>query len=75
MPMSPDARAAAVVARALDIQAAVSIDDDMASLGGWTSLAHVRLVLEIEAEAGRMLTPDEIASIDSVRAVARLLGT
>jgi len=71
--MDADARAAALVAGALDIQAPVSLDDDMASLAAWTSLSHVRLILEIEAALGRTLGPDEIATIDSVRAVAALL--
>ncbi|HEX4297934.1 MAG TPA: hypothetical protein VHZ56_07910 [Devosia sp.] len=73
--MTTDADATSLVARALDVQGAVSIDDTMATLPAWTSLSHVRLVLEIEAALGREITADEIASIDSVRAVARLLGS
>lgn len=66
--------AAALVARALDIQGTVSPDDDMVSLAAWTSLTHVRLIMEIEAVLGRELSADEIASIDSVRSVAALLA-
>lgn len=73
--MDVDRRAGELVAAALDIQSTVSIDDDMASLQAWTSLTHVRLILEIEVALGRMLGPDEIASIDSVRAVAQLLAS
>ena len=72
--MSPELHAAELVGRALDIQGAVSPADTMLSLAAWTSLSHVRLVLEIEAALGRPLTGDAIASIDSVAAVARLLG-
>ena len=72
--MSPDERAAELVGRALDIQGKVSPADTMLSLAAWTSLSHVRLVLELESALGRPLTGDEIASIDSVAAVARLLG-
>jgi acyl carrier protein len=69
--MSPDP--ADLVARALDIQGAVSLDDDMQSLAAWTSLTHVKLIMEIEAALGRELTADEVGSVDSVRAVAQLL--
>ncbi|ODT15750.1 MAG: hypothetical protein ABS35_30525 [Kaistia sp. SCN 65-12] len=64
----------ALVARALDIQGAVSATDDMNSLAAWSSLSHARLVLEVEAELGRQLTGEEVAGIVSVAAVARLLG-
>lgn len=67
--------AAALVARALDIQGTVSPDDDMVSLAAWTSLTHVRLIMEIEAVLGRELSADEIASIDSVRSVTALLAS
>ncbi len=65
---------AELVARALDIQGSVSLEDDMSSLPAWTSLTHVRLILEIEAALGRTLTAEEIGSIDSVRAVAAVLA-
>ncbi len=66
--------AAALVARALDIQGSVPPDATPASLPAWDSLAQTRLVLEIEAALGRQLTIDEIIGIDSVAAVARLLA-
>jgi len=62
-----------LVATALDLQGPVSLEDDMASLPAWNSLTHVKLIMEIEAALGRELTPEEIGSIDSVRAVAALL--
>jgi acyl carrier protein len=64
----------ALVASALEIQGAISAADDVNSLAAWTSLAHARLVLEVEAEVGRELTGEEVASIISVSAVAGLLG-
>lgn len=69
-----EATAMALVARALDIQGAVSPEDDMLSLPAWTSLTHVKLIMEIEAALGRELSAEEIGSIDSVRSVAALLG-
>jgi len=64
----------ALVASALDIQGPVSASDDMHSLAAWSSLAHARLALEVEAELGRQLTGEEVAGITSVSAVAKLLG-
>lgn len=72
--MSAEPRAMALVASALDIQGAISPSDDMHSLAAWSSLAHARLALELEAELGRELTGEEVASITSVSAVAKLLG-
>ena len=72
--MTTEARAVALVASALEIQGTISIADDMNSLAAWTSLAHARLVLEVEAELGRQLTGEEVAGIVSVSAVASLLG-
>ncbi|MBK8085300.1 MAG: acyl carrier protein [Devosia sp.] len=73
--MHPEAGACAIVAEALGQQEAVEITDDMITLTAWDSLAHMRLMLGIEAALGRSLTADEIASITSVRDVARLLDT
>ncbi len=72
--MNTEVRAMALVASALEIQGAISATDDMNSLAAWTSLAHARLVLEVEAELGRELSGEEVASIISVSAVASLLG-
>ena len=65
--------ATAIVARALDIQGDVGPDDDMLSLPAWTSLTHVKLIMELEATLGRELTGDEIGTLDSVKAVATLI--
>jgi acyl carrier protein len=67
-------RAAAIVARAFNIQGEVAPDADMLSLPAWDSMNHVTLLLEIEKELGRPLRPEEIGSIDSVRSIARLLA-
>jgi len=69
----PEARACAIVAEALGLQSPVDIGDDMGTLGAWDSLAHMRLILGIEAALGRTLSADEIASITSVRDVAQLV--
>lgn len=68
----PDS-AAQIVARALDIQGDVRADDDMLSLPAWTSLTHVKLIMELEAALGRELSGEEIGTLDSVKAVAALL--
>lgn len=65
--------ATAIVARALDIQGEVRADDDMLSLPAWTSLTHVKLIMELEAVLGRELSGEEIGTLDSVEAVAALL--
>jgi acyl carrier protein len=72
--VTPEVRAAALIARALNIQGEVALDADMASLPAWDSMNHVAVLLEIEQELARPLLPEEVGSIDSVRAVARLLG-
>ena len=45
----------------------------MNTLAAWDSLAHVRLLLRLEKEAGRTLGPDEALSIRDVGGIARLL--
>ncbi len=46
-------------------------DASIATLPAWDSLAHVRLIIAIEAALGAPLQTDEMLSIDSVEAVAR----
>lgn len=67
--------AARLVARALDIQAEIGPDESIATLPAWTSLGHVRVVLELEEALGRSLATEEVVGIDSVAAVAALLAT
>jgi acyl carrier protein len=66
--------ACAIVARALKHQGNVTIDDDVTTLGAWDSLAHMAIILEMEAQTGRQLDPEEVAGIGSVRAVAELIA-
>lgn len=73
--MTPEMRAAAIVARAFNIQGEVAPEADMASLPAWDSMNHVALMLEVEQELGRKLAPEEMVTIDSVRAIARLFAT
>lgn len=40
----------------------------------WDSLAHMRLILAIEEQIGRMLDPDETIRIDCLDDVARFLN-
>jgi acyl carrier protein len=40
----------------------------------WDSLAHLRLILALEAKIGRQLDPDEAVRIESLEDVARLLA-
>jgi acyl carrier protein len=67
--------AARLVARALDIQAEIGPHESIATLPAWTSLGHVRVVLELEEALGRSLATEEVVGIDSVAAVAALLAT
>lgn len=72
--MAVEITACRIVAEALGQQGNVNIDDGMATLAAWDSLAHMGIVLGIEAEIGRSLAAEEIASIASVRDVAVLLA-
>ena len=38
----------------------------------WDSIGHVTIILELEEALGRMLSPEEIATISSVGDIARL---
>jgi acyl carrier protein len=68
-------------ARAL-LAASVNTDVDMvpdhARIGffeAWDSLAHLRVILEIEAHIGRQLDADEVVRIESLDDIAALLKT
>jgi acyl carrier protein len=49
-------------------------DDDDLMVGGVNSGELVRIALRCEQRLGRALTDDELAGLNSVRAVAELLG-
>jgi acyl carrier protein len=40
----------------------------------WDSLAHMRLILALERQIGRLLDPDEAITVESLDDVARLLN-
>lgn len=50
---------------------AIGDDASLETLAEWDSIAHVNILLAIEAETGQMLTPDEIWSVSSLKSVAR----
>lgn len=52
----------------------IGTDASIETLEAWDSLAHMRLVLAIEQELGRELTPDRIAGIGSLADIAAALG-
>jgi acyl carrier protein len=64
-----------VLAEALNLPAA-SIPED-ARIGGleaWDSLAHLRLILAIEAKRGAPLDPHAAASVECLADVARVIA-
>jgi acyl carrier protein len=65
-----------VLATALDL--APDAVSDSARLGdpdAWDSLAHLRLILAIEAELGHELDPAQIVEIECLADIASLLAT
>ena len=66
--------ARAFVARVLEIPAqAVPPDGGVETIPAWDSLGHVRILLAIEAETGRVLDSELIAGLRTVEDVARAL--
>jgi acyl carrier protein len=67
-------RARSLIAGALDQPVdRVSVDGDVATVPGWDSLGHVKILMATEGALGRMLKPEEIAAIRSVADIARIL--
>jgi acyl carrier protein len=69
-------QARSVLAQALNI--GVEKVDDSAQIGeleAWDSLAHMRLVLEIEKFLGRELSAEEIVELTSLADVEKLLAS
>lgn len=61
------------IARALKCSLdVVGTEAGVDSLPQWDSIGHVNIVLEIETDLGRRLSPEEIAGIGSVADVALL---
>ena len=70
----PHSEARALLAEALGMPAdalpeGASADD----IEAWDSLAHMRLVLALEARLGRQLAPETILGITTLHAIAALL--
>jgi acyl carrier protein len=71
----PQEHARALLARALGI--GLEGVRDAAAIGTqerWDSLAHMCLVLELEAALGRPLATDELLEISSLDGIARVLA-
>ena len=67
--------ARALVAKALERPLeSIPADGGLETISAWDSLGHVRILLEIEAETGRMLDSEMIATMRSVVDVARALA-
>lgn len=72
--MSANGRARALLAAALEIDAAaIEEDASIATLEAWDSLAHLRLVQALERELGRELPAEHIVAIASLADVAAIL--
>ncbi len=50
-----------------DEKLTIGMDTQQSDLGGWDSLAHIRVVMGVEREYGVQLDVEEIESIKSVR--------
>jgi acyl carrier protein len=69
------ADALGLIAQALYADAASVAPDVAIGLDErWDSLAHLRIMLEIESRLGRQLSSDEIAGVGGARDVAALLA-
>jgi acyl carrier protein len=65
-----------LVAAALD-HSFESIEETAAvgQMQGWDSMGHMRIVLALEGQIGRMLRPDEIGRLKSISDIATILST
>lgn len=65
------------MARALKLEAAAAAQIDeqttAADVAGWSSVAHLSLILELEKDFGVQIGNDEIAALGSVSAIAASL--
>ena len=53
--------------------AAINLETTAVQLPGWTSMAHLELVLALEHQFGLMFEAEEIAELASVRAIVSAL--
>lgn len=54
--------------------AAINIETTPATIAGWTSMAHLELILAIEREFGVTFEAEEIAQLASVSAIVDTLS-
>lgn len=72
--MTETASAHDILSEALGLpEADITEDMTLETSPAWDSLAHLRVVLAIEAAIGRPLEPEEVFSIDGVSDVANIL--
>jgi acyl carrier protein len=63
-----------LLAEVLDMEAADIADDAaIGGLAGWDSLGHMRLIMEIEAKMGKLLSPGNVVAIGSLQDIATVL--
>jgi len=73
--MSGENGARELLAEAIGTETAALPDGArIGSFARWDSLAHLRLILALEAKIGRQLDPDEAVRIESLDDVAGLLA-
>lgn len=73
--MSNSLQAKRLLAEAANCDVAIIPDDvRIGRFERWDSLAHLRLVLAIEAQIGRQLDPDETVRIETLANIAALLA-
>ena len=74
-PCEAAATARSVLARALQLdESEVSPTTSMSTSDRWDSLAHMRLILELEAALGRELSSEEMLAIECHDDIVRLIG-
>lgn len=74
--MSPLEHARAIIAAAVHAEpAAIPGEGSVADIPGWDSIAHVNIMLAIEAATGRTIPASEAGRLFSVAAIARYLET
>jgi acyl carrier protein len=71
--VSDQARALVATALGKSIDEVPS-DGAIATVPGWDSLGHVRLMMSLEQRLGRTLMPEEIVRLQSVAAIASMLS-
>lgn len=70
-----DERVREVVAETFDLDPReISLDASAQTLAAWTSLAHLRLMANIEQAFGLRLTMDEMTTMTSVRTIENVLS-